>query len=434
MFTRLVNSFPLLNALVHRDFRYYWGGHTFAVSGQQMATMTQMWLIFELTGSALQLGLLGLARAIPGVALNLVGGVLADKVDQRRLLMYSNVGMTALYFILGSLVLSGSLEVWHIMAVVFGTGAFEAFQQPSRQAIFPNLIDRKDMMSAVGLNSTIHPGTRIFAPLIAGVLIDQVGMGLEGAAAALYLVGGLYFTFSIALSRIHMAPVQRARSGSGFQSMVQGFRYVANHRIFMLLIMTSFSSAIFGMAHVTLLPVFTEKLMGESTGFYLALLTSAGGVGGLAGAFVAGSLGSIRRRGWLMIGGAGSFGLSLILFAISPWYWLLVALEWLASASNQMFSVTGQGTLHALVPDEYRGRVMGLWGMTHTVAQPLGGLQMGGMAQLLGASTALVISASVAVGFVVFGIGRDASVRNLDGSQVLAAARRESAPTPAVEG
>jgi MFS family permease len=434
MFSRLVNAFPLVNALVHRDFRLYWGGHTFAVSGQQMATMTQMWLIFELTGSALQLGLLGLARAIPGVALNLVGGVLADKVDQRRLLMYSNVGMTALYFILATLALSGSLEVWHVLAVVFGTGAFEAFQQPSRQAIFPNLIDRKDMMSAVGLNSTIHPGTRIFAPLIAGVLIDQVGMGLEGAAAALYLVGVLYFTFSIALFRIHMAPVQRARSAGGFQSMVQGFRYIANHRIFMLLIMTSFSSAIFGMAHVTLLPVFTEKLMGESTGFYLALLTSAGGVGGLAGAFVAGSLGSIRRRGWLMIGGAGSFGVSLILFAISPWYWLLVALEWLASASNQMFSVTSQSTLHALVPDKYRGRVMGLWGMTHTVAQPLGGLQMGGMAQLLGASTALVISASVAVGFVVFGIGRDASVRDLDGSQVIAASRRNAEPTPTVEG
>jgi len=174
--------------------------------------------------------------------------------------------------------------------------------------------------------------------------------------------------------------------------------------------------------------------MGESTGFYLALLTSAGGVGGLAGAFVAGSLGSIRRRGWLMIGGAGSFGLSLILFAISPWYWLLVALEWLASASNQMFSVTSQSTLHALVPDEYRGRVMGLWGMTHTVAQPLGGLQMGGMAQLLGASTALVISASVAVGFVVFGIGRDARVRDLDGSQVIAASRRNAELTPTVEG
>jgi MFS family permease len=433
MFARLIDTFPLLTALVHRDFRLFWGGHTFAVSGQQMATMTQMWLIFELTGSALQLGLLGLARAIPGVAMNLIGGVLADKADQRKLLMYSNVGMTALYFILATLVLSGSLEVWHVLAVVFGTGAFEAFQQPSRQAIFPNLIDRKDMMSAVGLNSTIHPGTRIFAPLIAGVLIDQVGMGLDGAAATLYLVGVLYFAFSIALFRIHMAPVQRAQSSGGFQSLAQGMQYVANHRIFMLLIMTSFSSAIFGMAHVTLMPVFTEKLTGDSTGFNLSVLTSAGGVGGLAGAFLAGSLGNIRRRGWLMIGGAGSFCLSLILFAISPFFWLLVALEWLASASNQMFSVTGQGTLHALVPDEYRGRVMGLWGMTHTVAQPLGGLQMGGMAQLMNATTALVISASIGVGFVVFGIGRDASVRNLDSSEIHAAVRRNAEPAPSTE-
>ena len=434
MFTRLINTFPLLTALVHRDFRLFWGGHTFAVAGQQMATMTQMWLIFELTGSALQLGLLGLARAIPGVALNLVGGVLADKMDQRKLLMYSNVGMTALFVTLATLALTGVLEVWHVLAVVFGTGAFEAFQQPSRQAIFPSLIDRKDMMSAVGLNATIHPGTRIFGPIIAGLLIDKVGMGLDGAAAALYLVGALYFIFSIALSRIHMPPVQRARSGGGFQSMVQGFRYVADHRIFFLLIMTSFSSAVFGMAHVTLLPVFTEKLMGESTGIYLAVLTSAGGVGGLAGAFVAGSMGSMRRRGWLMISGAGSFGVSLILFAIAPWFWLLVALEWLASASNQIFSVTGQGTLHALVPDEYRGRVLGLWGMTHTVAQPMGGLQLGGMAQLLNATTAMVISASIAVAFVVFGIGRDAAIRNMDGNQVLAASRRESEPTTAVEG
>lgn len=433
MLERLAKTFPLTAALVHRDFRLYWGGHAFAVSGQQMATMIQMWLIFNMTGSALQLGLLGLARAIPGVVLNLVGGVLADKVDQRKLLMYSNLGMTALYSILATLTLSGGLEVWHVLIVVFGTGAFEAFQQPSRQAIFPNLIDRKDMMSAVGLNSTIHPGTRIFAPLIAGVLIDQIGMGHDGAAIALYLVAALYLVFSIALLRIHLPPIQRARSGSGLQSLAQGMRYVANNRIFTLLILTSFSNALFGMAHITLLPVFTNKLLGESTGFYLALLTSAGGVGGLTGAFVAGSLGRIRRRGWLMIGGACSFGGALILFAISPWYWLVVGLEWLASASNQVFSVTSQSTLHALVPDEYRGRVMGLWGMTHTVAQPLGGLQLGAVAAALGASAALVISASAVVAFTVLGIGRDGSVRNLDSSQVTAAAQGNAPTAPVVE-
>ena len=257
----------------------------------------------------------------------------------------------------------------------------------------------------------------------------------EGAATALYLVAGLNLVFSFALFKIHMAPVKRTNSTGGFQSLTQGMWYVANNRIFMLLILTSFSNAIFGMAHVTLLPVFTEKLMGESTGFYLALLTSAGGVGGLTGAFFAGSLGSIRRRGWLMLGGACNFGAVLILFAIAPVFWMLVGLEWLASASSQMFSVTAQSTLHGLVPDEYRGRVMGLWGMTHTVAQPLGGLQLGALANAIGATSALVISGSFAVVFALGGIGRDGRVRNLDSNVVIAGVENPvELTTPSLEG
>ena len=175
--------------------------------------------------------------------------------------------------------------------------------------------------------------------------------------------------------------------------------------------------------------------MGQSTGFYLALLTSAGGVGGLTGAFVAGSLGSIRRRGWLMLGGACNFGVALILFAIAPAFWMVVGLEWLASASSQMFSVTSQSTLHGLVPDEYRWRVMGLWGMTHTVAQPLGGLQLGALANAIGATSALVISGCFVVVFALGGIGRDSSVRNLDSNEVIAGAQKPTDfTTPSVEG
>ena len=180
MLNLILRRFPLLTALVHRDFRLYWSGHAVAVAGQQMAIVTQMWLIFDLTGSALQLGLLGLARAVPGIIMNLVGGVLADKLDQRKLLIGASTLTAALFATLATLTFSGTVEVWHVLAVVFGTGACEAFMQPSRQALFPNLIDRQHMMSAVGLNSAVHPGTRMFAPIIAGVLIDRVGMGMEG--------------------------------------------------------------------------------------------------------------------------------------------------------------------------------------------------------------------------------------------------------------
>lgn len=429
MLDPVLRRFPLLNALVHRDFRLYWSGHAVAVAGQQMAIVTQMWLIFDLTGSALQLGLLGLARAVPGIIMNLVGGVLADKFDQRRLLIGASTITALLFATLATLTFSGAVEVWHVLAVVFGAGACEAFMQPSRQALFPNLIDRRHMMSAVGLNSAVHPGTRMFAPIIAGVLIDQVGMGLEGAATALYAVSSLTIVFTFALVWVRVPPIRRAAPGSGIQSLVEGLSYVTNNRIFLLIILTSFSNSFFGGGHMILLPVFADKLLGEATGVSLAVLTSAGGVGGLTGAVVGGSLGRFRRHGWLIVGGAWSFGCALIVFALAPWFWLLVMMEWVASASNQLFNVTTQATLHALVPDEFRGRVMGLRSMMHSVAQPMGGLQMGGVASVIGATAAVAISAGFLLAVATMGIARDGRVRNLSG----AFDRGAQAPVPVAE-
>ena len=245
-------------------------------------------------------------------------------------------------------------------------------------------------------------------------------MGHEGAAVTLFVVSALYLVFTIALTQVHVPPIRRAAAGGGLETLSQGIKYVGNDRIFLLLILTSFSNAFFGGAHMTLLPVFADKLLGEATGVSLAVLASAGGVGGLTGAIVGGSLGRLRRRGWLLVGAASTYGVTLVLFALSPFYWLLVGLEWMASASNQMFNVTSQSTLHGLVPDEYRGRVMGLWSMTHSVAQPMGGLQMGGVASQLGATASVIISASFLLGCVALGIGRDGRVRNLTSAQVIA--------------
>lgn len=430
MLDPVLRRFPLLTALVHRDFRLYWSGHAFAVAGQQMAIVTQMWLIFDLTGSALQLGLLGLARAVPGIIMNLVGGVLADKLDQRRLLIAASTLTAALFATLATLTVTGNVQVWHVLAVVFGAGACEAFMQPSRQSLFPHLIDRQHMMSAVGLNSAVHPGTRMFAPIVAGVLIDRVGMGLEGAAAALFVVSALTVVFTLTLTQVRVPPIRRAAAGGGFHTLVEGLSYVTHNRIFLLIILTSFSNAFFGGGHMILLPVFADKLLGEATGVSLAVLSSAGGVGGLTGAVVGGSLGRFRRHGWLIVGGSWSFGCALIAFALAPWFWLLVVMEWVASASNQLFNVTTQATLHALVPDEFRGRVMGLRSMMHSVAQPMGGLQMGGVANVIGATAAVAISAGFLLAVATLGIARDGRVRNLSGAFAPGPEPREPAVEP----
>ena len=398
-------------ALTHRDFRLYWVGYVSSVTGMQMFMVVQVWLVFELTGSALQLGFLGLARALPAIVLGLAGGVAADKVDKRRLLMATTAGVATAYLVLATLVLTEAVQVWHILAVVFVASAFQAFDQPSRQAIFPHLIDRRNLMSAVALNSAIHPGTRIFAPIIAGLLIDNLGVSLAGAATVIYLVSGAYLVFTYMMFRVYLPPIERANTGNPMQELGDGIRYILDRPIYRILVGSSFINAFFGMAHITLVPIFAESLLGDASGSGIGLLLSAAGLGGLMGAIVGGSLGQFRRRGWLMIGGTSAFGVTLIAFAFSPLYGLSVALEWLASVSLQLFSVTAQSTLHSLVPDEYRGRVIGLWGMTHSLMQPLGGLSMGAAAGSIGAPLVVAVGGGVVALWGLLGMGSSKQIR-----------------------
>ena len=412
----------IFDALRHRNFRLYWLGFVTSVSGMQMFLVIQAWLVYDLTGSALQLGLVAFARAIPAVVLGLAGGVVADKVDQRHLLMTTTAGVATIYLVLGMLTLAGVVQVWHILASVFLIGGLQAFDQPSRQAIFPNLIDRKDMMSAVALNSTIHPGTRIFAPLAAGLLIDHLGIPRQGAAVAIFIVAGTYATFSYMMFRVHLLPVERAHSNSGFQDLRNGISYILMSPVFRLLILTSFVNAFFGMSHVTLMPIFANNLLGGASGSAISLLFSVAGLGGLMGAVIGGSLGAMRQKGWLIIGGASTYGILLVSFAFAPWYSLALVMEWLASICLQLFAVTAQSTLHNLVPDEFRGRVMGVWGMTHSVMQPMGGMTMGSAASKIAVSLVVAIGGSVVALFGLLCTGSNSSIRNIG---VVSAATKE---------
>jgi MFS family permease len=408
-----MSRFGIFTALRHRNFRIYWLGFVTSVSGMQMFIVVQAWLVYDLTGSALQLGILALVRAIPSVALGLVGGVVADKVDQRRLLIATTAGVATIYLVLGAITLIGAVQLWHVLGSVFLIGGFQAFDQPTRQAIFPNLIDRQDMMSAVALNTTIHPGTRILAPLLAGLLIDYVGAPRQGAAVAIFIVAGSYATFSYMMFRVHLPPVQRAHGSSGFQDLADGIRYILASPVFRILILTSFINAFFGMSHVTLMPVFAQNLLGHASGSAISLLFSVAGIGGLMGAVIGGSLGTLRRKGWLIIGGASTYGGLLIAFAFAPWYPIALALEWLASVCLQLFSVTAQSAMHSLVPDEVRGRVMGVWGMTHSVMQPLGGMAMGGAASGIAVSLVVAVGGGIVGLFGLLGAGGESRIRNI---------------------
>ncbi|MCY4625383.1 MAG: MFS transporter [Chloroflexi bacterium] len=407
----IAQRLAVIHALQHRDFRLYWTGNFMSVIGQQISITVQAWLIFELTGSALQLGLLGLARAAPAVVLGLAGGIAADKFSQRKLLTITIAIVGIIWTIFAALTYSGNIQVWQVLALVFAVGAVQSFQQASRQAIFPSLIDHRHMSSAVGLNSAIHPGARIFAPVLAGYLIDYLGVPMEGAGIAMYIVAAGSFIYCFMVFLTKPRNIKRAEGANGLQDLMDGLRYVRSHRIFFLIIGTSMANAFFAGSHVILAPVFADKLFGEASGSAIGYIFAAGGVGGMTGALLGGSLGSIRNKGAVLAGSALTFGGAVVAFALSPWYALLLAMEFLSAAGNELFVVVGQSILHLEVPNEYRGRVMGIWGMTYTLAQPMGSMQVGFLASAITAPLAVAISGGVACAISLLGVGRDQQIR-----------------------
>jgi predicted MFS family arabinose efflux permease len=349
-----------------------------------MYWVAQGWLIYDITGEPLALGYVGIASSAPSILLSLVGGVLADKLDQKRLIVSAELAASVFLALLATLVVLDRVEVWHILAIAFANGAIRAFNQPARQSLFPYLIDRKDMMNAVAVNNLAWEGTRPIAPALGGVVI-----ALAGAGTAIYFAAAGGVIFALATMSLKVPPIPRAAGHNMWQDMGEGLRFVRENGMFAFLIGMSFFNSFFGMAYVQLVPIFAEDILDVGAAG-LGLLISASGAGSLIGTLTAASLSKFRHRGWLLIGGPVFFGGFLTLFAVSNFFPLsLIAIAG-AGLSNQLFMITTQTTLQMLVPDVLRGRVMGLYGLTWTI-QPMGSMQAGAIATVLGAPAAVAI-------------------------------------------
>jgi MFS family permease len=361
-------------------------------SGQQAGMVAQAWLLFDITGDPLVLGFYGFIRGIPGFAASLAGGVLADKFDRRRVMMVGTVGNAIVFLAIATFALTGDIEVWHILTAGFLSGGLQAFEGPARMAIFPHLVSRQHLTSAVSLVSAMNPSVRIFVPIITGLLIDRIGVGYDGAATALFAVAGLYVGGTATMLLLHMPTIERAL-GSGLQTMIEGARFLNAHRTLGFLLIMAFVHGI-GMSYTTMLPVFAVEFDADNSGSILGLLFAAGGVGGTFGAMIGGALGGRIRPAVLMVVGGVMFGLALATFAFIPLFGVVLFVLLLASLGNNMFQVTGQSALQSRIPDSYRGRVMSLWSWQFIVFVPLGALVLGAIAGIAGAPVALLVSGS----------------------------------------
>lgn len=383
-------------------YRAYWFGMLCSVGGFQMFRVAQGWLVYELTGSPLYLGYALAANAVPGIFFNLFGGVFADQLDKRILIMTTQGFTGLLVAILGVLTLLDLVAVWHILVIAFLSGGVEAFDTPARQALYPHLINRRAMPSAVALNSSIWQGTRIVAPAIAGFIIDLVNTGASFLVAA---VGFAVMTGVMASLRIPAIP--RGAAGNPARAMLEGVTFIGRNGVFSFLIGMTFFNSFFGMAYVMLMPVFAVDVLevgARGQGFLLGV----GGAGSLVTTLWLGahSGGAAGRRGWLIIGGAALFGLSLVAFGVTAHflrsYPLALALMALLGCSNSVYMISVQSSLQLLVPDQMRGRVMGFYGMTWSI-MPLGGLVAGALASVafIGATFAVALGGLAVVAFAV---------------------------------
>ncbi len=395
-------------ALRYRNYRLYWIGLLIAIMGWQILTFTQLWLVYELTNSTLYLGAAGGANGAANICFSVFGGVFADRMDRRRLIIFSQCSMVILSLILATLTVTQLVNVWHVLIIAALTGATSAFDTPARQALVPHLIDDpKDIGNAVALASSVWSAARIVGPAVAGVLI-----AVAGPAPCFYITSAAYGVMVLFMIRLNVGKMVAPRTRAGLLSdFKEGWSYVLNNSIFFSLIAITFLNSVFGMSFVYLLPVFAKDILSVGSSGYGFLMT-ASGIGAVCGVITVATIANRGHRGKILLIGSGLFGILLIAFSFSRWYAFSLGLIVLMGFFNSLYMTNVLTLLQGLVPDKLRGRVMGIYALTWSL-MPLGGMQAGVVANAVGAPLAVTIGGVVVLGFAVFVALSNRLIRNL---------------------
>jgi predicted MFS family arabinose efflux permease len=397
----------MFRALSHRNYRLFWIGAFLSNVGTWMQAVAQAWLVLKLTNSPFWLGLDGFMATAPAFVFTLVGGVFADRIDRRRLLIYTQIvaGLAALS--LAPLVATNVVNRWMVLGFSFVTGCCMSLASPSYLALTYDLVGREDLANAIALNSTQFQLSRLVGPTLAGIAFRVVGL------AGCFFANGLSFiAVVVALLMVRMdrrsnsdGPVVKVKSAI-WRDIVEGFRYVRNRpRVSSLLLLASVNS-LFGAPYFTLVPIYARDVfhLGE-TG--LALMMGAAGGGAFFGALLVAYLGDFQRKGWFVLSGAILFGLCIMGFALSNRLMLsLFFLFGLGFAIVVSVALTNT-LLQKLVTDEMRGRVMSMFILSFMGTVPIANIAAGSASTHFGPQHTLAVG-----GLVVTVVATSVSIFN----------------------
>lgn len=387
------NSFA---ALYSRDFRVFWIGQIISYSGSWMQSIAQGWLVYSLTKSSLSLGIVAAASTIPFIFFALIGGVVADRLAKRNLILFTQTLSMLPALVLAISTNMNIVTVEEIAIIAFFLGMVNAFDIPARQAFLSDMVQKDHLMNAIALNSAAFNGARIIGPVAAGLAIAAFGI-----AACFYINAASFLAVIIALLTIKDRGNVRSRSASQktrianlTQDLAEGLRFIMDQKDISRTMFLVAVLSLFGIPFVTFLPVFAEDILKIGpTG--LGFLAGSTGIGALSAALIIAARGEIKKKDSFMSLAGLVFSVALIVFSLSRNYYLSTIALVFSGWGIISFFATANSVIQLSVPDTLRGRVMSVYSLVFFGMAPLGNSIIGLISERFGTPTAVSLGASV---------------------------------------
>ncbi|MGA2191757.1 MAG: MFS transporter [Nitrospirota bacterium] len=379
------------SALRHRNFRLFFIGQSISLVGTWMQSMAQGWLVLKLTNSAFYLSLVQAMSSLPMLFLVLIGGVVADRVSKRNLLLVTQALSMLLALLLAVLVSLGAVRVWHVVFIAGLLGVVNTFDVPGRQSFLVEMVGKEDLTNGIALNSAMFNGARIVGPAIGGILIGAVGI-----AACFYINAASYIAIIIMLTMMRFDEEKAVREHRPMlRELKEGLGYVRRAPAVSSFIFMVAITSLFAIPYIALMPVFARDIL-HIGAKGLGLLMGSAGLGAMMGALTIASRG-VKRRGLTAFVSAFAAAFAILAFSFSRTpllsYALLVVVGW--GMISQLAIINSM--LQNDVPDELRGRVMSLYVLVFLGLIPVGNLIVGTAAHYIGTPYAVASGACVCI-------------------------------------
>lgn len=394
-------------ALHHRDFRLFWSGQVVSNTGTWAQTVAQAWLVLRLTDSPLALGTVTMLQALPVLLLGLFGGVIADRFPKRRLLLITQLGMLTQAVLLGTLTLTGLIQLWEVYVLALSLGVMNALDNPTRQTLVAELVPTHDLPNAIALNSLSFNTSRLLGPALGGVTIAAIGVaGCFFLNAVSFL--GVVASLLLIRARPDGSAANRGR-GAILSQVGEGLRYAFRTPDVLFVVILMGAIGCFGYNFQTILPLIAEYVLNADAASF-GLLTSSMALGSVGSALLMASRGRVTRRRIFV----GAIGFTVLLFAVplaSSWA-VLIPLLTLLGAFSILFGSSVNSYLQTVTPPSLRGRVMSIHTLLFLGSTPIGSMIVGTLAEQQGvriaiAEMAALCALGVVVGFVYVSRVRD---------------------------